>query len=151
MAGARSHEELDVYQLSAEVQKRVLELLKTPAIRADFDLYNQLGEAGNSICSNIAEGFSRYHPRENARFVRVAKGSLSEVIEHLRTAVAKGYLKSETIADTCTFARRARGAATGYIVYLEGAEAPNVPRTAPRRPKRSHHARRKRQNRGTGT
>ena len=48
------------------------------------------------------------------------------MIVHLEKAVAKGYLKPDEIAVTCRFARRARGAATRYIQYLETAKEPDT-------------------------
>ena len=126
MPGVRTHEELDVWKLSQEVVTRVRQLLKTPTLRADFQLRDQLSRAAEKIGPNIAEGFSRFVPGDNARFIRIAKASLTEVIVHLETAVAKGYLKAAEIQIPSRFARRARGAATQYILYLETAKPPKA-------------------------
>lgn len=83
-------------------------------------------------CPLIAEGFSRYHPRDNASFVRQAKASHSEMLNHLERAVAKQFISQQESDSLGTLCRRARGAATAYIRYLETAEAPGVPRTRPR-------------------
>ena len=72
-----------------------------------------------------AEGFSRYFPRDFARFVRIAKGSLSEVIVHIGSARDKGLATEAEFKDICSHARRARGAATGLIRYLETAKRPD--------------------------
>jgi four helix bundle protein len=133
MAGVRDHTELTVWQLGDALRTRVEDVVSRPAFRAPAWLRRQLHEAAESVCPNIAEGFSRYHPRENARFVRIAKGSLSETIGHLERARALGLIEEDETAEITTLARRARGAATHYIRYLESATAPNVPRTAPRR------------------
>jgi four helix bundle protein len=133
MAGVRTHEKLDVWKLSDELVTRVRQIVKTAGIRSDFQLRDQLSRAAEKICPNIAEGFSRFHPRDNARFVRTAKSSITEVIVHLEAAVAKGYLKESDIQIPRRFARRARGAATQYIIYLETAEAPS-PAESPSEP-----------------
>jgi four helix bundle protein len=127
MAGVRTHEDLDVWKLSEELVTRVRPILKRPAVRADFDLHDQLKRAVERICPNIAEGFSRFLPRDHANFIRIAKSSMSEVIVHLNAAAAKGYVKVEEIQVPCRFARRARGAATQFILYLESAKPPNPP------------------------
>ena len=87
-------------------------------------LASQLLRAAGSSCANIAEGFSRYHPKEFARFLRMANGSLSEVIEHLTAAVQIGAATPEQAANNASTARRARGAASKLIVYLKDAKPP---------------------------
>ena len=65
----------------------------------DENLKGQLDEAVDSPCANIGEGFSRYYPKDNAKFVRVAKGSLTEVMEHMRKVRRKGYATAEECGD----------------------------------------------------
>jgi hypothetical protein len=83
MAGVRNHTELEVWKLCDQIRRRVWEFVSRPSFRSHFTLRDQMKDAADSPCPNIAEGFSRYHPRDNAKFVRVAKGSLSELIDHL--------------------------------------------------------------------
>jgi four helix bundle protein len=128
MAAVRDHAELDVYKLSDEVRRRVRVLVDRPAFRKELALRDQLKEAAESPCPNIAEGFSRYYPRDFARFLRTAKGSLTEVIEHLGVALDKHLIGETECAEICSLARRARGAATRLILYLESAKVPNMPR-----------------------
>jgi four helix bundle protein len=59
------------------------------------------------------------------RFVRIAKGSLSEVIVHIGTARDKGLAIEAEFKDIRNYARRARRAATGLIRYLETAKRPD--------------------------
>ena len=132
MAGVRDHSELVVWQLSDQFRERVGPVVSKPALQANAWLCQQLTKAAESPCPNIAEGFSRYHPRENARFVRIAKASLSEAIGHLARAHGLGLIDDAEAAALTNLARRARGAATKYIRYLESATAPHLPRTAPR-------------------
>jgi len=128
MPGVRDHTELDVWKLSNLVRLKVRILVARPIFQRDWDLRDQLSEAAESPCPNIGEGFSRYLPRDFARFVRIAKGSLTEVIEHMGRALAKGFVNEDETNEVCTLARRARGAATNLIIYLESAEAPGFRR-----------------------
>ena len=84
----------------------------------------RLRRATRSPCPNIAEGFSRFKPRDFANFVRIAKASLSEFIDHMKEAEACGYTTPAETADLIVLAKRARGAATGLIQYLEHAKPP---------------------------
>ena len=125
MAGVSDYHELDVYQLAHELEVRIAVILARPEIRRDVDLYGQLKRASEGPCPNIAEGFARYLPRDNARFNRIAKGSFSEIIVLMTRAVRKGLIGESESEPICRLARRARGAATGYIRYLERASPPN--------------------------
>lgn len=79
-------------------------------MKSHFKVVDQLTDAADSACSNIAEGFHRFYPKEIARFVKIAKGSLAEVIDRLRGAVKRG-LADPTEAQAITvLARRSMGA-----------------------------------------
>ena len=136
MAGVRDHSELHVWKLSDEMRSCVREWLSKPGFRRDVELHDQLKTAADSACTNIAEGFSRYHPRDFARFLRTTKGSLSETVVHIGSALALGYVSDAEAQRVCSLARRARGAATRLIIYLETAEAQHVPRSRPPKTRR---------------
>jgi four helix bundle protein len=53
-----------------------------PEVRRRFQYYDQLSDAARSAPCNIAEGFARYRHKEFAQFVRIAKGSEAEVLNH---------------------------------------------------------------------
>src|SRR5688572_31641278 len=80
-----------------------------------------------------AEGVGRYYPRDNARFVRVARGSLDELLDHLARAQARGVLAKPDAERLIKLANRAAGAATKYVVDLESAKGPLPPGQRPRR------------------
>jgi four helix bundle protein len=146
MAGVRNHVDFHVWKLSDEVRRRVRPIVARPAFQKEFKLRDQLSEAAEGPCPHIAEGFSRFYPRDFARFVRIAKGSLSEVIEHMGRALAKGIVTEIEFQDVCSFARRARRAGTKLILYLETADPPGDNRTRRRSPK--HPERPERKDRG---
>jgi four helix bundle protein len=124
MAGVRDHKELDAWQLADAVRTAVRELTAESGFEAHIGLRTQLRRASESGCANIAEGFSRYQPKDNARFLRIAKGSLSETIEHLSSATGLGLVEATRAAQISVLARRSRGACTQLIRYLEHAKAP---------------------------
>ena len=124
MTGVRNHQELHAWQLADAVRTEVREITALPAFRAHIDLRTQLRGAIDSACTNIAEGFSRYQPRDIARFVRIAKASLTETIEHLASAADLGLMDQACAARLSVLTRRSRGACTQWIRYLENAKAP---------------------------
>jgi four helix bundle protein len=124
MSGARDHRELDVWKLSDELRSEVYRLVAARPMRTAPDLCRQLTRAAESACANLAEGFSRYLPGDMARFFRMTRGSHSEIIEHLTSAVRRKLLTDRDVDTAVILARRARGACTKLIVYLDSAKAP---------------------------
>ena len=141
MAGARRIEELDVYKLSDQVRLLVRPLLKRPIFKTDWDLRKQLKTSSESPCPNLAEGFSRFCPRDNARFVRVALGSLNELVVHMGRALAGEFISQVEHDKVVSVATRAIKATVGYVNYLDHAHVPGCPdprdsRRRPRSPRR---------------
>jgi four helix bundle protein len=72
----------------------------------------------SSVTGNIAEGFGRYRHREFAQFLRIARGSLYELSEHLRDGIARGYWEVDTVTELDALSRRTAAALTRLIKYL---------------------------------
>jgi four helix bundle protein len=62
-----------------------------------YGLTNQVRRAVVSVPANIAEGQGRRNPREFARFLRIATGSLFEVETHLLIAQRLHYLDTAAL------------------------------------------------------
>jgi four helix bundle protein len=133
MKGARSHEELIVWQLSYELKIAVYELIKTTPIRTDRNLHDQLRNAAGAAPRLLAEGFGRYLPGDFAKYLRTANGELKEIFDALRDAVDRGYVQQDRIVPLQRLSKRASKAASGLIKYLRTATPPNEP---PRRSRR---------------
>ena len=133
MKGARSHEELIVWQLSYELKIAVYDLIKTTPIRTDRNLHDQLRNAAGAAPRLVAEGFGRYLPGDFAKYLRTANGELKEIFDALRDAVDRGYVQQDRIVPLQRLSKRASKAASGLIKYLRTATPPNEP---PRRPRR---------------
>jgi four helix bundle protein len=67
---------------------------KFPAVET-YGLRAQIRRTAISIPSNLAEGAGRAGPREFARFVAIARGSLSELETQLLIAADLGYLQRD--------------------------------------------------------
>jgi four helix bundle protein len=58
-----------------------------------YGLTSQLRRCSVSIPANIAEGYGRYSPQDNRRFLRIANGSLYELQTLVELARDFGYIK----------------------------------------------------------
>jgi four helix bundle protein len=103
---------LAIYRLSDEGP-----LSHQPRIR------EQLREAAASAPSQIAEGYGRFDPPDNARFVRIAKASLLECQNHLLDAADRGLISEETRKLHDAQAEDLLKEVEAYLGYLQSNEA----------------------------
>ena len=94
MAGLRDFRDFAAWQRAEELRMLVEEFLARPGLRVRFRRAEQLGDAAASAPRNIAEGFGRFKPKQFAQFVRIAKGSETEVLNILIEAQKAGLLSS---------------------------------------------------------
>jgi len=107
------------WQLSAELQDRVFAITATGTVSRDFKFCNQIREATRSCTNNIAEGFGRFAPNEFRRFLIIARGSLTEVHNQIRTGHRCGYLTDKDYDQLSRLTARAAKVTGGLIVHLE--------------------------------
>jgi four helix bundle protein len=119
MAGFRDFREIAAWQLAHQLKLRVDLFLLSPDFRRHYRFTEQLSDAVRSGPRNIAEGFGRYRHREFAQFVRVAKASEVEVLNHLIDAQDQRLITTDEFQITEHLTKRAIKAANGLIRYLE--------------------------------
>jgi four helix bundle protein len=71
-------EDLDVYQISLNIGEEIWRIVAPWDSFARIAVGSQLVRSADSIAANIAEGFGRYHYKENRLFCYYARGSLLE-------------------------------------------------------------------------
>ena len=133
MKGARSHEELVVWQLAYQLKLGVYHLIRSSAIRTDRNLHDQLRNSARAAPRLVAEGFGRYLPGDFARYLRTANSELKETFDSLRDAVDSGYVTHDQIVPLQRLSKRASKAASSLIAYLRTAKPPNESRRPQRR------------------
>jgi four helix bundle protein len=122
--GARTFRELEAWQFADSLRRHVIDITTTGRAAKDFRYVDQIRRAVNSACANIAEGFGRYHHKEFAQFLSIAKGSLTEVQDHLAAGAAMGYWTPATAANLDAEARAAIALVTALITHLRRTKAP---------------------------
>ena len=131
MAAFKKFEEIVAWQLAYQLKIRVDEFLGRPDFKKKFKFADQLSDAVRSAPRNIAEGHMRgFKHKEFAQFLRIARGSLGEVLNHLLDACDQGLMTEDELMNTERLAKRAIKASTRLIEYLE-----STPDPKPRKPR----------------
>jgi four helix bundle protein len=111
-------EDIEAWQLSRELSRKVYRLKKKPTFARDFGLKGQIQDAAGSSMHNIAEGFDSETNAEFVRFLRYAKRSYTEVQSELYVALDQQYITNDEFQDVYDHAARTRTAIRGFIKYL---------------------------------
>ena len=119
MAGLRSHRDFAAWQRAYELRRALMPVLRRTLHAKHFTLYRNMREAARTAMRNIAEGFGRFTHKDFARFVRIAKASELELLDHLLEARDCGYINAEELDALDHRTRKALKAANGLIRYLE--------------------------------
>jgi len=92
----KPHKKLNVWKQAVELSLLVYQATEQFPLEERYSITDQMRRAATSIASNIAEGAARNSKREFARFLYMAKGSLSELDTQLEIAKRLGYLHDES-------------------------------------------------------
>ena len=68
MGAVKKFTDLEVWQLSNELEKKVFSIIQTTSLSKDFALKDQINKSVGSIPDNIAEGFGRASAKEKNQF-----------------------------------------------------------------------------------
>jgi four helix bundle protein len=118
MPAARTHEDLVAWQLAVALRDQVFGITALPGVRTHGSFCDQIRRSCASAPANIAEGFRRYKPRDFARYLRIALGSLGETQNHLQHAKTQSYISEEEFSTLWTLSSRAIGACSRLRTYL---------------------------------
>ena len=91
----KSFRDLDAWKLGRIIRNQVYEIVKKLPDLEKYNLGSQLRRAAISITANIAEGYGRFHYQENIQFLRISRGSVNEILDHLITCLDQGYIGQE--------------------------------------------------------
>lgn len=135
MAGFKDFREIAAWQLANQLKLEVDRYLARPEFDRRFKFCQQFDDAARSGPRNIAEGFARFRHKEFAQFVRVAKGSEAEVLNHFIDAHDQRLITKDELLASEHLAKRALKAANGLIRHLESTPDPPTPKWTPKLPK----------------
>lgn len=127
MSDIKTFEDLECWKKARRLRIKISELAKTFPNNEKFGLTSQVVRAVRSVTHNIAEGYGRFHFRENAQFCRISRGSLYEVLDQVIIANEQGYITENTLKEVRKDIFENIKILNGYINYLvKSAENKNV-------------------------
>ena len=111
--------DLEVWKESRSFRVEIRKIAKDFPKEEQFILTSQIIRSVSSITANIAEGFGRYHHQENIQFCRIAKGSLTETLDHLTVALDEKYITLEKFDELYKQYKACIRLINGYVNYLQ--------------------------------
>lgn len=117
----RTFEDLDVWQSCRKMRKFVAVVAKQLPDNEKYRMVDQMLRSGRSVTANIAEGYGRFHHKENIQFCRQARGSLYETLDHFICAFDEEIISEGVLSDYRKLFCEALKLLNGYIKYLKGA------------------------------
>lgn len=100
--GFEGLEQLRVYVAAEEIADKVWNEVMTWDSFARWTVGQQLVEAADSISSNIAESYGRYHPRDVVNFLYHARGSLYETVSWIDKSRRRGLMATSKANELLT-------------------------------------------------
>lgn len=120
MATYNQFYDLPVYKICREFRKKVSAIVNSSIPqKEEYRLKSQILNSSRSVTANIAEGFGRYHHQENIQFCRLARGSLTETMEHLITAFDDGFIVEDVLKDFNKDYKLCLKEINTYVKYLK--------------------------------
>jgi four helix bundle protein len=116
----KSFKELKCWQHGKKLRSDFRELIATFLADEKFDLYSQMRRASRAVTHNIAEGYGRYHDKENVQFCRMSRASLNELQDQIDCALDEGYINQDRAEQFDKQIEETIRILNGYIKYLNG-------------------------------
>lgn len=120
----KSFEDLQCWQACREVRVFIIELVKNYPKEERYSIVDNMKRAARSTTQNIAEGFGRFHYKENLQFCRISRGSLFELTDDLITSIEEGFINKEDYELGRNKISNALALLNGYIKYLNSKANP---------------------------
>lgn len=115
----RGFKELKCWQEGRELRKCISNLSKTFPDSEEYLLVSQMNRAARGITANIAEGYGRFTYTDTRHFFIQARGSVTELMDHVTVAVDEQYITEEIASSIEKQCESVFKLINGYIAYLD--------------------------------
>jgi four helix bundle protein len=110
--------DLECWKKCRELRMNISKMVKNFPTDEKFRLSDQLIRASRSSTNNIAEGYGRYNFKDSAHFFIIARGSISEVIDHLTIARDESFISEQEFLENLQLCDLCLKLTNGYINFL---------------------------------
>lgn len=117
--GWSDFQNLTCWKSAHELKKKIASLVKDFPESERFRLSDQIIRSSRSVTANIAEGYGRFHFKDQIRFCIHSRGSLVELYDHLITAKNENYISAEILLSFHKDINDSILLLNGYIKYLK--------------------------------
>ncbi|MDN3582210.1 four helix bundle protein [Mucilaginibacter flavus] len=114
-----SFAELETWKQARKIRLFISDVVKRFPSEEKFRLTDQIIRCSRSIGNNIAEGHGRFHFQDNIRFCIIARGSLSETLDHMIIARDENYINDETFRSFQDDYDQCLKLLNGYIHFIK--------------------------------
>ena len=111
-------EELDLWKKIRSFKIAICKLADQFPAGEKFKLTDQIKRSVRSVNANIAEGHGRFTYPDQIHFCVMARGSLSETINHLIDALDEGYIIQTTLIEFKKSGKEIERMLNGYLTFL---------------------------------
>ena len=118
MVTIKKFEQLEVWQTSRTLTRRIYEVSRGGRFSQDFGLRDQIRRSSVSVMSNIAEGFESRTTPLFTEYLGRAKGSAGEVRAQLYASLDAGYLRADEFSELMDLAMATSRQVSGLMKYL---------------------------------
>lgn len=114
-----SFTDLDTWKQARKLRMIVSEMINRFPPEEKFRLTDELIRCSRSISNNIAEGHGRFHYQDNIRFCIIARGSLSETLDHIIIAKDERIISEDTFNAFYAEYELCLKLLNGYIQFIK--------------------------------
>jgi four helix bundle protein len=114
-----SFTELETWKQARKIRIFISDLIKKFPSEEKFRLTDQIVRCSRSIGNNIAEGHGRFHYQDNIRFCIIARGSLSETLDHMIIAKDENMISEEVFNSFQSEYDQCLKLLNGYIQFIK--------------------------------
>lgn len=114
-----SFTELETWKQARKIRISISGLVKSFPNEEKFRLTDQIIRCSRSIGNNIAEGHGRFHFQDNIRFCIIARGSLSETLDHMIIAKDENYIDDKVFKSFQNDYDQCLKLLNGYIAFIK--------------------------------
>jgi len=115
----KGYKDLECYVQARLLRIFIAELTKKFPSHEKFLLTAQIVDSSRSVTRNIAEGYGRFTFTDTRNFFIIARGSVTETMDHLSTAFDEKYITEEELKQGEEKCELVFKLINGYIAWLD--------------------------------